>query len=53
MLAKFSGVESEKTASKFRIIIKKTKKKEVLCCGRASTGTKCIQNGSVHLGVVY
>ena len=25
-LAKFSGVESERTASKFRIIIKKTKK---------------------------
>ena len=60
MLAKFSGVESERTASKFRIIIKKNKKqlqkqkkKEVLCRGRASTGTKCIQNGSVHLGVVY
>ena len=26
MLAKFSGVESERTASKYRIIIKKTKK---------------------------
>ena len=27
MLAKFSGVESERTASKFRIIIKKTENK--------------------------
>ena len=48
MLAKFSGVESERTASKFRIIIIIIiiikQKKEVLCRGRAPTDTKCIQN---------
>ena len=38
MLAKFSGVESERTASKFRIKTKNKKQKTT------STGTKCIQS---------